>query len=245
MPQPHHKKISKIPFKSLGVNKNDASSLKSNVPSFHNLTKSKQLSLPKKTLDSDSRKTRIVGDGSSKLAANKFSGKEPLKSKNVIMKRPLKKDSTFLNKKVTSAQINAESFMQNDKSSPFLSILKNKGRIRKNKITTQIRQKILSPSEENGRLPHAKRLQLFQAARDEPLTFLDLHARFSVSKQMVRGLVKKKFLAEDWGPKAIGVRFKLTEKGKVYLKQLEEAARYESGIKERASIRLKNKAYVQ
>jgi hypothetical protein len=33
---------------------------------------------------------------------------------------------------------------------------------------------------------------------------------------------------EEWGPKAIGVRFKLSREGKLYLKELEAAAKYES-----------------
>lgn len=48
----------------------------------------------------------------------------------------------------------------------------------------------------------------------------ELHVRFGVSKQTVKRLVKNEFLTEMWGPKAIGVRFKLSKKGKRYLKKL-------------------------
>lgn len=58
------------------------------------------------------------------------------------------------------------------------------------------------------------RLQLFQSMQKEPLPFLDLYVRFGVSKQAIRGFVKREFLTEICGLKGIGVRFKLTNKSK-------------------------------
>ena len=77
---------------------------------------------------------------------------------------------------------------------------------------------------------------------NEPLTFLDLRARFGVSKRTMEGLVVKGLSKEVWGNRAIGVRFKLTSKGKKHLKELEAAAEVEPQIKERKFIRLKTRA---
>jgi hypothetical protein len=60
--------------------------------------------------------------------------------------------------------------------------------------------------------------------------------------QTVRRLVKNGLLIEEWGPQAIGVRFKPSKKGKLYLKELEAAAKYESKIVEKDFIRLKRRA---
>jgi hypothetical protein len=136
-----------------------------------------------------------------------------------------------------------KALMQKEQAAPrFMSILMRKGKLIRHKVTTQLLGgKNQWSTDDAKRLPHAKRLQMFQALLNEPLTFLDLHARFEVSKRTIRGLTKKGILRETWGPKAIGVRFKLTNKGKVYLKQVEAAAKYESKIEEKNLIRLKHK----
>lgn len=139
-----------------------------------------------------------------------------------------------------------EALMQKEQTaSRFMSILMRKGKLIRHKVTTPIfGKKNQWSTDEAKRLPHAKRLQMFQALLNESLTFLDIHARFDVPKQTIRGLIKKGILREIWGPKAIGVRFKLTNKGKVYLKQLEAAAKYESRIEQRNLIRLKHRIYL-
>jgi hypothetical protein len=96
-----------------------------------------------------------------------------------------------------------------------------------------------STQEEGKSLTHAKRILLFQALLKEPMHFLDLHGRFGVSKQIIRGLVKNGFLMEEWGPKTIGVQFQLTKRGRAYLKELEEAAKYEPKMRKKAFIQLK------
>jgi hypothetical protein len=73
----------------------------------------------------------------------------------------------------------------------------------------------------------------------KPATFLDLHRCFGVSKETVKSLMKNGLLAEVWGPKAVGLRFKLTNKGKIYLKKLEAAAKCEPKIKKKAFIKFR------
>jgi hypothetical protein len=73
----------------------------------------------------------------------------------------------------------------------------------------------------------------------KPATFLDVHGRFGVSKEMVKRLVKNGLIAEVWGPKAVGLRFKLTRNGRAYLRELEKAARCEPRIEEKAFVKLK------
>jgi len=90
-------------------------------------------------------------------------------------------------------------------------------------------------------LSHVERTHLFQALLKEPLPFLDIHGRFGVSKQIIKGLVKSGLLVEVWGPQAIGVRFKLTRKGKIHLKELEAAARTEPRMREITFMRLKHR----
>jgi len=102
-----------------------------------------------------------------------------------------------------------------------------------------IEHRARSTQEEVTSLSHMKRIRLFQALLKEPLPFLDLHGRFGVSKQTIRGLVKNGLLTQMWGPKAVGVRFKLTNKGKIYLKKIEAAAKIEPKIRENSFIRLK------
>jgi len=101
--------------------------------------------------------------------------------------------------------------------------------------------KARSPQEEVKSLSHAEKIRLFKALSKKSSPFLDLHGRFGVSKQTIRGLVKNGLLMEVWGPKAIGVGFKLTNKGKIYLKELEAASEYEPKMRETAFIRLKQR----
>lgn len=101
-----------------------------------------------------------------------------------------------------------------------------------------------SVEEEVKSISQVERIRLFRALLKEPLPFLDLHGRFGVSKQIVKGLVKNGFLREMWGPKAIGVRFTLTNKGRVHLKELEAAARYEPTVRDTAFFQLKQRSPV-
>jgi len=116
---------------------------------------------------------------------------------------------------------------------------------RRRAIDQLIGQSTRSTIEEAKSLSHMEKIRLFQALLEQPLPFLDLRGRFGISKQTIRGLVKNGLLMETWGPKAIGVRFKLTSKGKNYVKRLQAAAKYEPKIREAAFIRLKNRTPLQ
>jgi len=244
LPKSSRKKVLKIQFNPSYAEKRKYQKYGS-VPSFNNPNRPKQpSSLPQKVLDSSVGRIRIVEDIPPKSTRNAFLGKTPLKSRNVILDNLPTRDTSFPNRKVSSSYMVPDTLMQKEKAaSRFMSILIRKGKLIQHKVTTQLLgRKFQWGSVEAKRLPHAKRLQMFQALLNEPLPFLDLHAHFGVSKRTIRGLVKKGILTETWGPKAIGVRFKLTSKGKVHLKQLEAAAKYEVKIREKNLIRLKHKA---
>jgi DNA-binding MarR family transcriptional regulator len=93
-------------------------------------------------------------------------------------------------------------------------------------------------------LLNVEKIRLFQALLKEPLPFLDIRKRFNVSRQTITRLVKRGLLTETWGSKGVGLRFKLTSKGKACLKQLEEASKYELKIREGPLTRLKQRSIV-
>jgi hypothetical protein len=99
------------------------------------------------------------------------------------------------------------------------------------------------PLKTTNSLSHVDRIRLFQALFRKPLTFLDLHGCFGVSRQMVKGLVKNGLIAETWATKGIGVRFKLTRKGKAHLRELEAAAQFEPNLAKKAFVQLKQRAF--
>ena len=107
-----------------------------------------------------------------------------------------------------------------------------------------LRDRPRATPEEAKSLTHVERIRLFQALLREPLPSMDIHGRFGVSKQKIRRLVENGLLREMWAPKGIGVRFELTKKGKIYLRELEAAAKYEPWMKEKNFIRLKHRASV-
>jgi len=113
---------------------------------------------------------------------------------------------------------------------------------RQRSVDQLLRNMPRSVAEEAKSISQVERIRLFRALVKEPLPFLDLHGRFGVSKQIVRRLIKNGFLRETWGPKAIGVRFKLTNKGRVHLRELEAAAKYEPTVRETTFIRLKHRS---
>ena len=116
--------------------------------------------------------------------------------------------------------------------------------VRPRTIEVLLRHRTGSAEEETKSLSHVERILLFRALLKEPLPFLDLHSRFGVSKQVVGRLAKNGFIKEVWGPKAIGVRFGLTSKGRIYLRELEAAAKYKPMMRETGFIRLKQRAPV-
>jgi len=256
MPQPDRKRVLKIPLQpfdsekevsqkhgTLPLTDNSVDITKSFVPSFRDPSSLRKTpSLPQKVLGGKLGQTRIVGGLPPKSTMNVFSGKLPLKSRNVTPGKLPTRAASLLNKKASSSRIVTKTLMQREREAPrFLSILRAKGRLVRHKTATPpLGRKVWWNAEESSRLSYVKRLQLFQALLKEPLPFLELHCRFRVSKQTIRGLVKNGFLMETWGPKAVGVRFKPTSKGKIHLKELEAAAKIEPKIRKKASIRLKH-----
>lgn len=71
------------------------------------------------------------------------------------------------------------------------------------------------------------KLHLFDALLEQPKSFAELQAVFRVSRQNVETLVRRGLLAEVWGPEQIGVKFKLTQKGKECLEMLHEASNFQ------------------
>jgi len=101
------------------------------------------------------------------------------------------------------------------------------------------------PSNRSDRrfLSHMDRLRLFKALSNQPLPFLDIHRRFGITKQTLNGFVRRGLVKERWGQKDIGVRFKLTNSGRSYLKQLKAASRLDPKKQKRIFIRLRYKVY--
>lgn len=116
-----------------------------------------------------------------------------------------------------------------------MRLSKNDRRIRPLKWKTRY------DSSESKSLLHAEKIRLLQALSDQPLPFLDIHRRFDLSKQTVEGFVRRGFFEEVWGPKNIGVKFKLTMKGEAYLKRLREASRFELQQRKKIFISLKHR----
>ena len=85
----------------------------------------------------------------------------------------------------------------------------------------------------------AEKLSMFKALSRQPLSHLDLHAHFNISKRTIKTFVKNELIEEVWGPQNIGVKFQLTTKGEKYLKRLEAAARLGTDKIRKATIQLK------
>lgn len=125
--------------------------------------------------------------------------------------------------------------------SKLLRSFVSKTRLAERRVSNQrLGRETLFNHGERKSLSHLEKLCLFRALSDQPLPFLDIHGSFGVSKQTVKGFVKKGFLEEEWGPRDIGVKFRLTEKGRSYLKHLEAAARFEPQHRKNIFIRLKH-----
>jgi len=136
--------------------------------------------------------------------------------------------------------ITASLMQEESEASKFLSILQGKGRlIRRKTIAQVLGRKSESNSGSGHRLSDAQRLLLFKALLKKPLPFLEVHSQFGILRPAITSLVKNGFLIEMWGPKAVGVRFKLSDKGEVYLRKLEAASRCDPTMRKSATIRLK------
>jgi len=87
----------------------------------------------------------------------------------------------------------------------------------------------------------AEKLSMLKALSRKSLSYLDLHVRFNVSKQVIGTFVKNGLIKETWGSENIGVRLLLTEKGEKQLRRLKMASMLEKDKVRKATIQLKYK----
>jgi len=125
--------------------------------------------------------------------------------------------------------------------STFLNVLATKGRLVRINAYNHLVKREESSSQGYRPLSQVERIRLFQAVSVQPLTYLELHERFGVSKQVVERLVRRGLLEKVWGARNIGVKFRLTNKGNAYTKELKVAARCEPKIRKKAIVHLKTK----
>ena len=259
MPQSRRKGSSKISFKRSRLRDYSSKKKGSNSPSVEGKGSLKRLkrdfdgpekaeqpfTLPRGLPSSKLQKARMIIEVPAKSDLTPFLT-EHLEPLNVKVNKLTRSNSSLLNRKVSSASTLSEELMQKENTcSRFLSVLVDKGRLIKHRtIHDQLAGRAPSDSEEAEHLSHAKKLRMLEALQEEPLPFLDLHVLFGVSKQTIRRLVKRGFLSEAWGPKAVGLRFKLSKKGRSYLNELEAASRYEPKRTGKDFIRLKDKAFL-
>jgi len=257
MPQPRRRRLLRIKFKRSSnsgkkVQEGGATSpqsrgtgnLETGFPAFDEPNKSKQSSGLRQSACSDKlEKAKMPGGMPDRSSLNAFSGKS-VKSQNVTVDKFATRNAALLGREVNSRGTVSESLMQKEHDSERLfSVLVCRGRLIKSKVANRLLgRKVWGDKDNAKRLPQAKRIELFQTLLNEPVTFLDLHIRFGVSKQTIRRLVKNGLLIEEWGPNEIGLRFQLSKKGKTYLKELEAAALYESKMGQKNLIRLKSKS---
>jgi len=158
------------------------------------------------------------------LLNRKFSAGHAI-SKNATDSRGVK--NTYRLKGVSASEF--ELFSMKAKLSPS----------RKSDLAPRFKQ--ILPQKRVTSLSHVERIRLLQALFDKPLGFLDLHGRFGISKQIVKGLVKSGVITETWASKGVGVKYKLTKKGIGYLRELEAAAECQPNLAKKAFVRLKMK----
>jgi hypothetical protein len=254
MPRFNRQSFSRIPSKPSEVGKKDSrkndstspskgvtESVRSEVPTSINLKRSKQPTLPHNVLSSEFGEMKTTTRMPPKSTIKALQARSPLKSQTSSGSLPPFCKSPISKNHIRSNAVSGELMHKEQESSRFLSISAGTGKLTRHRATELARQGLPWHSRETKRLSFAKRLQLFRALSREPLSFLDLHVRFGVSKQTIRRLVKNHFLVEVWGPNDIGVQFKLTKESKNHLNELETAAKYDSKIVEKSPIRLKNK----
>jgi len=201
------------------------------------------------------RTAPMLVDGWTKLGI-KNADDSPLKSRSECLVKFVSKTHGSMGKEAFSPRISHLVFEESDlfapphhhlKTSEHLAsgvdVSSRKGRlVRHRTIDQMLGRKPRYAQEKTRSLSHAKAVPLFEALAKEALHFLDLHNRFGVSKQTIKRLVKKGLLMEEWGPKAIGVRFRLAEEGKAYLKELQAAAKYKPKMRKNAYITLRHRA---
>lgn len=103
-----------------------------------------------------------------------------------------------------------------------------------------LRHRKQAAGEKAQSVSHVERIRFFQAVSKRPLSLLELHERFGINKQAIKRLVKNGLLAETWGSDGVGLSFRLTDKGAVFLRELERAAQCGPDIGKRAFVKLRN-----
>lgn len=201
--------------------------------------------LPQRLSGYNSAEARVVGGIPANLGSNSFSA-ESLKSPGISLDKLPKNSSNLLNRNVNGFNVLKEDSVRNGSgASNFLSALIDKRRLVMHKSSRSLSEKeIQSGAEKPEQLSQAKRHQLFRALLKEPLPFLELRVRFGVSKQAMRRFVRRGWLTEMWGQGGVGVRFRLSEKGRNCLRELEAAAKYETKATQKDLVRLKQKAFL-
>ncbi len=99
----------------------------------------------------------------------------------------------------------------------------------------------LPPQNQSKSLSATEKLSMLKTLSRRPLSYLDLRTLFDIPKRTVRTLVKNGLIEEVWGPKNIGIRFRLTRMGEEHLKRLKTAARLGEDKVRKATIRLKQR----
>jgi hypothetical protein len=201
--------------------------------------------LPQRLSGYNSAEARVVGGIPANLGSNSFSA-EPLKSPGIGLDKLPKNSSNLLNRNVNSSNVLKEDSVRNGSGpSNLLSALIDKHRLVMHKSNRSLSEKeIQSAVEKPEQLPHAKRHQLFQALSKKPLPYLELHVRFGVSKQTMRGFIRRGWLTEMWGQGGVGTRFRLSEKGRNHLRELEAAAKYKTKATQKDLIRLRQQTFL-
>ncbi len=255
MPAAGSKKFLKIKFKPSGVLKKGSNregigghdpehvdDLRTIFSRFDGPERAKRLlDLPRNLSSSGSQKARVVGGVHVKGNFKHLS--EETSKRQFSVDRFSNSDSSLLERKVRDPKLlTADLVRRENTSARFLSVMTYTGRIVGNKRDNRLlRTKSPDDGNHGERLSESRKLQLFRTLLKKPLPTLELRTCFGVSKQALKGLCKRGLLAEVWGPGTVGLRFGLTRKGKAYLDELKAAAKYDSRISKRGTIRLKNR----
>ncbi len=246
------KQIPGIPFKSTNTVERSLESRDSNSGNQHlgfrkiSLLKGGApiLTESRKAANIGAFKTRNIGVIPPKSATGTFADKPFLKARDTHFRNFASKGLPARTKNKTDSDTDSKRIVKQRRvASAFSSVEKGK----KRKIKCRTQKTIMSPKpckafgESSVRLPQAIRIQILRALSRRPLHFLDLHSLFGVSKYTIQGFVHTELIEEVWGQDTVGVRFRLTKKGKAFLKRFEVIERLEIKTSKKGLIRLKSR----
>jgi predicted DNA-binding transcriptional regulator len=99
----------------------------------------------------------------------------------------------------------------------------------------------LKPPHRGGKPPtHLVMYDLLRESSKKGLSLREINRRFGVSKKSIGRLVRNGVLQEEWGARGIGVRYRLSKKGKEQLAAIRETSRITTSRKE-SFIRLRTR----